>query len=175
MIWLGGGAHAAIALESRKRRLRESGGALLGYETQGEVVILIATGPGPSAKHRRASFEPDWEYVAGKIACAHEKSLGRLRYLGSWHSHPLGAPQPSYVDWNTAREMATQAEVALLRPIILIQSTRFTKKGFALGSLKVFRWSRASQLLVELEFSMTTIREAQQILKALEPDLDGSA
>ena len=56
-LWLDEHARALIAHEAAKRPRLETGGALFGYEQDDHLVVACAYGPGPRAKHRRASFE----------------------------------------------------------------------------------------------------------------------
>lgn len=47
-------------------------------------------------------------------------SAGRSYYLGEWHSHPTGRPEPSPTDLKQMRQLALSAEVHCPEPVLLI-------------------------------------------------------
>lgn len=56
---------------------------LLGYETiSGELVVIQATRPGPNARRRWLSYEPDEEADRQLIADAYRNSGRIITYLG---------------------------------------------------------------------------------------------
>lgn len=73
--------------------------------------------PGPSAKHRLSSFEPDtvWQNKQGQRI--HRQSGRRIRYLGDWHTHPRGVPRPSRQDRRTARLIAEDPDFQTPQPL----------------------------------------------------------
>jgi integrative and conjugative element protein (TIGR02256 family) len=130
----------AVGAESRRRRLRETGGALFGFVDGAHVVVVCAYGPGPHARHRRASFEPHRPTTDAIMAAVREASTQRYRFLGSWHTHPAGAAVPSSRDTETAAEIAVEGEVLLPRPLVIIQATSPRARGARLGELAAWRW-----------------------------------
>ena len=142
-IWLDREARAEIECEARRHRWRETGGPLFGFddEASDQLVIVGAGGPGPRAKHRRRLFVPDREAVDRAILRVHEASEGRFAFLGSWHTHPLGAPTPSWTDITTAREVAADRATDLPRPLVLIQATNPLRRTLRDRDLRAWRWS----------------------------------
>jgi integrative and conjugative element protein (TIGR02256 family) len=141
-VWLDGRVKDVIEDEARRRRFLETGGPLFGYwaETGEEVVVGAAFGPGPKAKHRPRSLLPDPDSTEEAIRRVHSASNGRYIYLGSWHTHPGGQPRPSGVDTATARNIASQEDVELPRPLFLIQSTRPGHRVVRMGELIAHLW-----------------------------------
>lgn len=149
VVWLDGEARRQIHIEATRRRLVETGGPLFGFDGEGEdVVIVAALGPGPRAKHRPRSLIPDRQATQAAIQLVYERGQGRYRYIGSWHTHPLGSPVPSERDVRTARDISTQDDVALPRPLILIQSSRPRVRLVRIGEIVAYRWTPAQHALV---------------------------
>src|SRR5688500_572542 len=78
----------------------ETGGMLLGYwsDDRSEAVITEVTGPGPKGAHSKTEFIPDDQYQDRMIDEIYARSGRRYRYLGDWHTHPLGEESLSYKD-----------------------------------------------------------------------------
>ena len=141
-IWLDRLARAQIERESRRHRLRETGGPLFGFddEDSDQLVIIGAGGPSPRATHRRRLFIPDRDAVDRAIVRVHEASEGRYSFLGSWHTHPLGRPTPSPIDIATAATVATDAAADLPRPLVLIQATNPLRRTLRDRDLRAYHW-----------------------------------
>ena len=133
-------ARQALERESRRRRLMETGGALFGFDDGDNVVVACAYPPGPHARHRRASFEPNRPTTDALMRAVRKDSDRRFRFLGSWHTHPGGAAVPSGRDATTAAEIATDTDVRLPRPLVLIQATRPRPRGANLAELAAWRF-----------------------------------
>lgn len=143
-------ARILIATEAKRRRARETGGALFGFEDGEDTVIACAYGPGPRAKHRRAAFEPHPATTQLLMDAVRNYSEARYRYLGSWHSHPGGAPSPSGRDVETTARVASEADVLLPTPLVLIQATQPRSEAAIVGELRAWRWeAEVRQLLPE--------------------------
>jgi integrative and conjugative element protein (TIGR02256 family) len=123
-VWLSSQAHRLIELEACRYRLRETGGPLLGYEAEdGSLVIEIAHGAGPRARHGRFRYSPDREATQAIIDDALSTSDGCRYLIGEWHSHPLGRAKPSNRDRRSLSDTAADAGVGLSHPVALIQAT----------------------------------------------------
>jgi|GEM_PF-2347582 len=147
-VWIDARARSLIAAEATSRSRTESGGALLGFGDE-DVVVACAYGPGPRARHRRAAFEPHPATTQAVIDAVFTASKARYRYLGSWHSHPLGAPRPSGTDIATTEMVANDLGVGLPEPVILIQATRRAAGGgIQPGELRAWRWSARERWLL---------------------------
>jgi integrative and conjugative element protein (TIGR02256 family) len=118
--WCDRRALAALCAEARGWPIRETGGALLGWTSAGEIVIAVALGPGPGAKHRIRSFEPDagWQNAQGNHI--YKQSGRTIRYLGDWHSHPRSPPAPSNQDRRTAAMIAADTNFRTPSPLYAI-------------------------------------------------------
>jgi integrative and conjugative element protein (TIGR02256 family) len=147
-VFLDSHARDVVATESRRRRLRETGGALFGFADGDDVVVACAYGPGPYARHRRTSFEPHRPTTEAVMGAVREASSQRYRFLGSWHTHPAGAAVPSFRDAQTVAEIAAEADVLLPQPLAIIQATRPRVRGAELADLAVWRWEPATRQMV---------------------------
>lgn len=111
---------SAMSEESNYWCTKESGGVLMGYWSDRDVVITDIIGPGPKAVHRRYSFTPDSTWQEDQIARIYEDS-GRVHtYLGDWHSHPYGGRELSIKDLSVMIRVATHRPARAVRPIMLI-------------------------------------------------------
>ena len=117
LVWLPETATRLIESDAVRWGLRETGGPLFGYEACGELVVTEAFLPGPRATHLPFLYRPDRDAVDRAITEVHERSSGRERWIGSWHTHPFGRALPSLVDRRTAGRIAREAAVACPRPL----------------------------------------------------------
>lgn len=122
-----------------QRRCLETGGPLIGYIAGDAYVVVRAPGV-PVANRHRASFQPSYDAVDEIIASEHRRSDGQLRYLGSWHSHPSGTAVPSSTDHNTAKNIASEPEVKLARPLQLIAATSVRPWRAHVQDLGCWQW-----------------------------------
>jgi integrative and conjugative element protein (TIGR02256 family) len=104
--WFDSGALDDLLAEARRWPLRETGGALLGWREGEQSVVARVLGPGPDAKHRLRSFEPDVAWQAERVAEIYAESGRTITYTGDWHTHPLGGAKPSKQDADTAAMLA---------------------------------------------------------------------
>jgi integrative and conjugative element protein (TIGR02256 family) len=159
VVWLDERAREVIRTEAKKRRFLETGGALFGYEgDDGDVVVARAFGPGRRAKHRRRSFAPDRQETARLIRRVWQDSERRYRFLGSWHTHPHGRAVPSGVDTETARDLASQDDLRLPEPVVVIQATRGVRH-VELGELRAWRLHRGTEWLGHATFELVRLEE----------------
>jgi integrative and conjugative element protein (TIGR02256 family) len=88
-----------IAVEARRSRDgNETGGALFGFDASihGPPLISHALGSGPQAIRERKRFVRDLEYTRHAAKAIHQESAAQ--WIGEWHTHPGGQPQPSDAD-----------------------------------------------------------------------------
>ncbi|MEJ7783476.1 MAG: Mov34/MPN/PAD-1 family protein [Solirubrobacteraceae bacterium] len=130
---------------------RETGGPLFGYDNLGELVITRAFLPGPAAWHFPWLYRPDRAAVQAAIDEMYEQTEGQERWIGSWHSHPLGRPLPSLLDRRTAAAISREETVICPEPVMLIQTTRLDRDGQRPGSLGAFRWHAEAKGLTGLK------------------------
>lgn len=109
--------------ESFNSKDRETGGVLIGHRTSdGQYIILSATGPGPKAVRTKTSFEKDSEYCQEELEKAFRELKDKGLYLGEWHYHPEGGNKPSGLDIKSLTEIAAQNNYRIDRPIMIIFS-----------------------------------------------------
>jgi integrative and conjugative element protein (TIGR02256 family) len=147
-VWLDAAARDVLAEEAARRRLLETGGPIFGYESEGDVVVTKLYGPGPGARHRRASFSCTRQWIAACIKEAFSESGGRWAYVGEWHTHPLGRAAPSRQDVRAVARIAAAVEVELPRPTIVIQGTKLFRRRIHMDKLAAYRWDRDDEDLV---------------------------
>lgn len=141
VVWLAATARLLIGRESCRHRLHETGGPLFGYEAEdGSVVVEVARGPGPRARHGRFHLKPDRQAVAEAIEREIATSHGRRYLVGEWHSHPLGRARASSRDRRSVQGMSEDEEVGLTRPVALIQATSPWGKRVRPGELAAWCW-----------------------------------
>ena len=145
--WLDSDAQAVMEADALKWGPRETGGPVFGYENYGELVITRAFPPGPKAWHLPWLYRPDREAVQTAIDDIFQETHGQERWIGSWHTHPLGRPSPSLLDRRTARQVAAEKAVGCPEPLMLIQTTRIARAGLRPGPLGGFRWSSSTREL----------------------------
>jgi integrative and conjugative element protein (TIGR02256 family) len=143
-------ARSVIESQAATRRLFETGGAIFGWETEKELVVACAAGPGPGAKHRPRRFSPARATTRTAMERVRETSAGRYAYLGSWHTHPLAPAAPSSTDTGTAKAMAEQDDLLLPAPLLLIVSTTGTSRRVRAKELRAWRWEPKLKQLREV-------------------------
>lgn len=129
--WVDNKVLANIESESNRWRPQETGGLLLGYWADGEVVITTSTIPGPKAKHAPFSYTPDAKYDRDQAAKFYEESGGVIVYLGDWHSHPKGGCGLSQDDIITLFNISTYEPARAATPIMLLAVRNRSKWRFA--------------------------------------------
>jgi integrative and conjugative element protein (TIGR02256 family) len=88
-----------IAAEARRSRDgNETGGALFGFDASihGPPLISHALGPGPQAIREPKRFVRDLGYTRRSAETIHQESTAQ--WIGEWHTHPGGQPEPSDAD-----------------------------------------------------------------------------
>ena len=120
--WIAQSVVTAMTGEASARFPEETGGVLLGYwsQTEDDVVIHHAVGPGPNATHKRLRFHPDSQFHEAEIARIYEMSGRRHTYLGDWHTHPRGGLRLSVRDLRTLSRIARTREARVSVPIMII-------------------------------------------------------
>ncbi|MHB8490687.1 MAG: M67 family metallopeptidase [Solirubrobacteraceae bacterium] len=160
IVWIDERAKAVIEGETVKRPRVETGGALFGFGSDYELVIVCAYGPGPRAKHRRTTFEPHPRTTDALIRAVWKASDRRYRYLGSWHSHPGGVARPSGTDVQTTECVANDPAVRLSRPLVLILATQLNGGHRSThGELRAWHWSAEQAWLMPCQLEPTWLDE----------------
>ncbi|MEX1141470.1 MAG: Mov34/MPN/PAD-1 family protein [Thermoleophilaceae bacterium] len=120
MIWLPPDVVEQLEHEADRAGDVETGGVLLGFEDGDQVQVLAQVGPGPGAIHERRRFVPDGTWQQQRIAWSYEQSGRIATYLGDWHSHPGGPPQPSLLDQLTMARIARHRAARVRHPLMII-------------------------------------------------------
>jgi integrative and conjugative element protein (TIGR02256 family) len=98
----------------------ETGGILMGYWAESDVVITDAIGPGPKAVHYAVGFLPDAEYHEKEVARIYKQSDRTSTYLGDWHTHPYGSTRLSRRDRRTMKRIACSHEARCPKPLMAV-------------------------------------------------------
>jgi integrative and conjugative element protein (TIGR02256 family) len=113
-----------LANEAERSRPFETGGMLVGWLVDTEVVVTGVIAAGPHARHERDSFEADGAWQQLQLEETYRKSGRTVTFLGDWHSHPRGRPRPSQRDRETAALVARSEGARTPQPITLILARR---------------------------------------------------
>lgn len=128
--------------------LVETGGHLFGERNDAARVIWVseASGPPPDSQASPNGFVCGIEGVA---EASHDKSCssgGAIRFVGMWHTHPHGSPQPSDTDYQTMRQIVDSPALSCPRSLLLIigptrqqEFFRATSLLFSKGRVPSFR------------------------------------
>jgi integrative and conjugative element protein (TIGR02256 family) len=144
--WIDERAFEAMHTEAARWRLRETGGALLGWRSGDDAVVAQALGPGPDAKHGLSSFEPDGPWQTAEGQRIYKETERCVAYIGDWHTHPIGPPRPSFQDRKAARLIADDDGFRAPNPLSAIFGWSIEGRRFS-----VFLWKGASFELMDLE------------------------
>lgn len=106
--------------EARRWVLRETGGALLGWHDETDVVVQMVLGPGPRAKHGFSHFEPDAQWQGNRGREIYTESGRTIAYVGDWHTHARGLPIPSRQDKRTMATIADDNDFRAPNPLSAI-------------------------------------------------------
>jgi integrative and conjugative element protein (TIGR02256 family) len=120
-----------IQKEIKACPLKETGGILIGYKADCEIVVTNATGPGPNAKHSFFNFSRDIDYCNSSLEQYFYESNGILTYIGEWHTHPYGRPIPSRQDDKELFSIGRTDTYQNNAPLLVIG--RKTKKDLLIG------------------------------------------
>lgn len=99
--------------------LCETGGILAGQYTCNHSVAEVTeiTGPPPDSRAGRTWFVRGVKGVGAWLGKLWKKNQ---YYLGEWHFHPSAAPEPSKVDIEQMRKIASAAQCHCPEPILLV-------------------------------------------------------
>ncbi len=129
----------AVTAHCKRWAPKETGGILLGYLCESAVHVTGFVGPGPRAKHTRASFIRDGAFAQRILDSVVTRTGGGSDYLGEWHSHPAPV-EPSGRDEKSIRWVAANAAYDCEDPLLIVVTLEgrawslraFTTSGTAL-------------------------------------------
>lgn len=119
-VWMAVSALAVVKKEAAQYPGSETGGMLLGYWQEDDVVVTCASGPGPVAQRGRTWFHPDQEWQTDYLARIYTATCRTITYLGDWHTHPGGSAKPSRTDRKTMRAVRREPAARQPRPLMAI-------------------------------------------------------
>jgi integrative and conjugative element protein (TIGR02256 family) len=131
---------AIVKQEMAKASATETGGVLVGYLHNGELVVTGASGPGPRAKLEKYGVLIDGKYAQRFCDQARRSSSGRDDYVGDWHCHPGRSLKPSHWDHDAMATMAEFGASPTTQPVSLIWSK-------VSGRVRGFYYDSASEKL----------------------------
>jgi integrative and conjugative element protein (TIGR02256 family) len=120
LLWLPRSAVEQMREQADARAPLEHGGMLLGWESDGQLVVSRLVGAGPHAKASRNSFAADGAWQQVQLERIYAASGRTVTYLGDWHSHPHGSRRPSKRDRETAAGIARHRGSRASEPVTLI-------------------------------------------------------
>jgi integrative and conjugative element protein (TIGR02256 family) len=126
-IWLERPALVSILSEAQASSDgRETGGLLVGFQTENGVVITQAGEPGPNAIRKRDFFLRDLAYAE----CVLQNAYGRTGavWVGDWHTHIVRCDRPSRTDSDSYRTLLDDDELrfdAFIALIVTSESSTF--------------------------------------------------
>lgn len=101
---------------SGKAPVPEAGGLLLGHRKGDAIELTQLTFP--TRWDRATSTRFERSALGHRIAAlrAWKQSHGTIDWVGEWHTHPFGSPNPSFIDQTSWRKIARHAK----RPMTFI-------------------------------------------------------
>lgn len=122
-IWLERAALISILSEAQASRDgRETGGLLIGFETEEGVLITEAGKPGPEAVRRRDFFLRDLEFAERLLRDAFLRT-GAV-WVGDWHTHTVSCDRPSITDAESYIRLLNDDELAFDEFLTVIVTSR---------------------------------------------------
>lgn len=120
--WISSGVWETLISEADRRYPLETGGALVGYWSDAETVVVTESlGPGPASDHDRYSYRHDHDWEASQIALHYERSGRSEVYIGDWHTHPdASSGDLSGTDRRSIRRVIKSREARLPRPLMTV-------------------------------------------------------
>ena len=96
----------------------ETGGILLGYDSEDTIAVTTAGDPGPRANRRPDGFLRDLARARRLADEVYERD-GSV-WIGEWHTHTSGPPTPSDIDMKTYTKLLGDPDLAFGRIISII-------------------------------------------------------
>jgi integrative and conjugative element protein (TIGR02256 family) len=159
-------AYAVIEAETLDSPGVETGGILVGRQLTHQgwpvLVVLGASGPGPSAQKMPLSFEPDH--------VAHQRELDEWRhryaryevdFIGMWHKHPPEIPRPTAGDLHQTRDILEDPSYVLPDGGLLIPIAQLLETGC---QLHMFYVSRDQPRPRELPYQVVVAQVLEQFM-----------
>jgi integrative and conjugative element protein (TIGR02256 family) len=151
-VWMSANILVSLIDEAGRRYPLETGGALIGYWSDGVTAVVTQfVGPGPASDHRRYSYQHDHVWEASQIALHYHQSERSHVYIGDWHTHPdASCGDLSGTDRRSIRRVINSHEARVARPLMTVLYGCPTNWGSVtwVAALKP-KWAWRSQLSIE--------------------------
>jgi integrative and conjugative element protein (TIGR02256 family) len=151
-VWLHAWVCELLLDQALSQAPNETGGMLLGYTADElpelRAVVTHSVEAGPGAVREPTAFEPDGAWQQERLERIYESSGHITSYVGDWHSHPLGPPDPSRRDRRTARLIAQEPDARAPNPLTVIVSPH-AERQVAAYRLVTRRLRRADLLVAQ--------------------------
>jgi integrative and conjugative element protein (TIGR02256 family) len=98
----------------------EAGGQLFARIQGAEIMVGKASGPRPTDRRTRASYQGDRRAELREIKENYETGL---HYVGDWHTHACAKPVPSNRDLDTISDIAKRSSHGLNALVLMIVGT----------------------------------------------------
>lgn len=147
-LWLPVSAVEAMVEEAELWTPMETGGALMGYESEDGLVVTDLVHAGPGATRTPTSFTPDGPFQLAEIGRIYDASGRTSTYVGDWHSHPSSSPVYSVTDRAALREVANAPASRCSRPLMVILGTTPEWEAIAWRYRPGFWLSRVEAMLI---------------------------
>jgi integrative and conjugative element protein (TIGR02256 family) len=101
---------------------RETGGILLGFDDPGHQRFWVteASTAGPAAERSAIGFRRDLAFVS-EVA-EHAFAVDGSQWIGDWHTHPGGPPEPSAKDLASWRQALNDSDLEEFLALIFVPS-----------------------------------------------------
>ena len=96
----------------------ESGGILVGAYRGPHLEISSFTAPGPKDLRQPYSFVKQDTSHQRSATKVWKRSGGKDTYVGEWHTHPFGSPEPSMIDKQGWRDITVVAQRIMVFAIV---------------------------------------------------------
>jgi len=99
---------------------KEAGGQLFARIALPRIVVSEATGPRPTDRRTRTSYQPDRAAEQREILERHARGL---HFIGDWHTHPETRPAPSGRDHRSIADCFVRSTHGLNAFVLVIVGT----------------------------------------------------
>lgn len=108
-----------IKKETKFHYPNEFGGVFVGYKSDENYIITNILIP-DEYRNGKAIFVRHPGTLNVRLSEIHNKTKGKIEYLGEWHSHPDGPTKPSSTDIKAMKEIAKDKNISIDNPLLMI-------------------------------------------------------
>lgn len=145
----------AMLSRARSNAPSEAGGALVGHYTDDlrfAVVTRVICLENRAQPRQPKRFVRDGASLSSFLLRAWRKTCGGEYYLGEWHSHPAGPPEPSGRDRREMEAIASEPEEKCRAPVLVLLGNTFGQVPHDISAF-VFPRGESPQRMVFLDDS----------------------